>query len=279
MKGQRLKKPSRWLNPAGGYLTGYSHTLNPYSGCAFSCSYCYVRRMPIALFREEEWGEWVDIKTFDRNSFVKEWSRALSKGRVTIFMSSSTDPYQPLEAEFGVTRAILDVMAEEPPAFVMLQTRSPLVLRDRDLVKRLGSRIRVSMTLETDREDIRKALTPKAPPLAARWRAIQELQAEGIAVQAAVSPLLPHTDRFAERLAGAVPLAVVDDFFRGDGSKGRRTQQLGMASVYEAIGVQEAYTPQYADRFFAELSERMPPGTVKQGQEGFLPPQPDFKHL
>lgn len=265
------KRSNRLLLPASGYLTGYSYTLNPYVGCVFGCSYCYVRRMPLALFRGEPWGEWVEAKGFQEAAFRREWHRALKKGAVTVFMSSATDPYQPLEYKQQLTRSLLKIMAEEPPEFLLVQTRSPLVLRDRDLLQQLGSRVRVSMTIETDLESIRKALTPAAPPLAARWRAIRELKAMGVPVQAAVSPLLPCSGQFAERLSKAVDRVVIDDFFRGDGSGGKRSAQLKMEARYGELGAEALYTPQTADQFAAELTALMPQDTVYFGQAGFMP--------
>ncbi|RAP76600.1 SPL family radical SAM protein [Paenibacillus montanisoli] len=267
-----VKKPAvRFLNPASGYLTGYSYTLNPYVGCSFGCSYCYVRRMPVAIFRNEPWGEWVEAKRFEEQPFRKEWGRALKKGDVTVFMSSATDPYQPAEAKEQVTRRILEVIANEPPMFLLLQTRSPLVLRDVELLQKLGDRVRVSMTVETDLEDVRKRLTPYAPPLAARLRAIRELRESGIPVQAAVSPLLPYSQQFAQLIADHVERVVVDDFFRGDGSGGKRSAQLKMEERYREIGHEALYAPQTADRFVDELRAIMPRGAVYFGHEGFMP--------
>lgn len=80
-------------------------------------------------------------------------------------MSSSTDPYQPIEQKEKVTRSLLEVMVEDPPDFLLVQTRSPLVSRDIDLLQQLKDKIRVSMTIETDSETIRKHFTPKAPPI------------------------------------------------------------------------------------------------------------------
>lgn len=265
------KSTIRLLNPASGYLTGYSYTLNPYSGCVFGCSYCYVRRMPIALFRNEPWGEWVDSKPLDVAQFRKEWHKALTKGDVTVFMSSATDPYQPAEYKEQVTRRILEVMAEAPPSFVLVQTRSSLVERDIDLLQRLGKHVRVSMTVETDLESVRKELTPAAPPIAARLRAIRTLREAGIAVQAAVSPLLPCSEAFPSLLADTVTRVVVDDFFRGDGSGGKRSAQLKMAERYNALGHGALYTPETADRFVQELKRQMPEGAVFFGQAGFMP--------
>ncbi|QHW30329.1 radical SAM protein [Paenibacillus rhizovicinus] len=270
-KDKDKKKPVRWLNPASGYLTGYAYTLNPYVGCTFGCSYCYVRRMPIALFKASPWGEWVEPKRFEADSFRREWRRAIAKGGVTVFMSSATDPYQPAEHQEKLTRRLLEVMAEEPPQFLLLQTRSPLVLRDIDVLSRLGERVRVSMTVETDLETVRKALTPFAPPLAGRLRAIRELRQAGIQVQAAVSPLLPCSEAFPELIASSVERVVVDDFFRGDGSGGKRSAQLKMADRYRELGEEARYTPETADAFVQALKAVMPSESVYFGQEGFLP--------
>lgn len=152
----QYKTPKTLLNKGTGYLNGYSHSLNPYTGCTYGCSYCYVRQMPVSLFCQEEWGTWVDVKQEAATILRKELLKAKSKGPVSIFMSSSTDPYQPIEHKEQVTRALLEVMVETPPDFLFVQTRSPLVRRDIDLLLRLEDKVRVSMTVETDREDIRK---------------------------------------------------------------------------------------------------------------------------
>ncbi|EFM12866.1 Radical SAM domain protein [Paenibacillus curdlanolyticus YK9] len=266
------KRPSvRWLNPASGFLNGYSHTVNPYVGCTFGCSYCYVRRMPIGLFHSEPWGEWVKAKPLDEDKFRREWRREASKGPLRLFMASVTDPYQPMEHEQRLTRRLLELMAEQPPHYLLLQTRSPLVMRDIDILRELGSAVRVSMTVETDLEPVRKLFAPHSPPLAARMRALRELTAAGVAVQAAVSPLLPASPDFAEKLGELAPRIVVDDFFRGDGSGGKRTSQLKIRQLYEQAGLQERYTAEYADQFVLALQEKLPRHEIRFSQEGFGP--------
>ncbi|OUM95885.1 MAG: DNA photolyase [Thermobacillus sp. ZCTH02-B1] len=270
----RFVTPGRLLNPAGGFLEGYTHTLNPYAGCAFGCSYCYVRRMPVGLFRGRNWGEWIDVKRVNLEAFRKEWRRSRERTVMTVFMGSATDPYQPVEARYGITRALLEAMAEMPPDFLLLQTRSPLVVRDRELLRRFGGRLRVSLTIETDLESVRRRFTPKAPPVAARWRALRTLLDAGIDVQIAVSPLLPHSESFAVELVRAAPRIVVDDFFHGDGACGKRTEALGIRAMYEQAGEGELYHPETARRFFRELRLRAEPhgSTVLWSREGFLPP-------
>ncbi|WP_282939322.1 radical SAM protein [Paenibacillus sp. RC67] len=265
------KIPKQLLNPASGYLTEYSHTLNPYTGCAFSCSYCYVREMPVAKFRAESWGTWVDIKEGAAALLAKELLKARRKGPVTIFMSSSTDPYQPVEYREQLTRSLLEVMVQEQPDFLLVQTRSPLVTRDIDLLLQMKDRVRISMTVETDLEPVRRAFTPAAPPLAARMKALKQLTDQGLDVQAAISPVLPSSDQFAERLAEVVDRVCIDDFFMGDGSLGKRTERLGIRRIYEQLGMSEWYDRSAYQRVLSDLRAHFPTNRVYVSQAGFLP--------
>ncbi|ASS76753.1 radical SAM protein [Tumebacillus algifaecis] len=265
------KKPSRLLNPASGFLSGYSHTLNPYTGCSYACSYCYVRQMPVALFRGEEWGTWIDVKTEAATKLKKELQSAKKKGPVTIFMSSSTDPYQPLEAQEKVTRGLLETMVEEPPDFLFVQTRSPLVTRDLDLFAQLKDRIRISITVETDRDEIRRLFAPKAPPIRARLQALQTIADAGLPVQAAIAPVLPCSDNFARTLAGIVTRVCLDDYFMGDGSGGRRTERLGIQDLYREADLNDWYDRTAYLRVWQQLQQEFPPEQLFRSQLGFLP--------
>lgn len=261
--------PSRLLNPASGYLQGYTHTLNPYGGCVYACSYCYVRRLPVALFEEEKWGQWVKVKENAPALLAKELKQAKAKGPVILFMSSSTDPYQPLEGKLKLSRRLLEEMIKEPPRFLFLQTRSPLVVRDLDLLTHLKERLCVSITIETDREDVRQALTPAAPPLAARRKALQAMREAGLPVQAAVAPLLPFTEKFPEQLKEVTDWVCLDDFFLGDGAGGRRTQKLGLQQKLQQLGCAEWYHPD-------KIKEVLPLFQTVFGQEHVLVSQQGF---
>ncbi|RTE09146.1 SPL family radical SAM protein [Paenibacillus whitsoniae] len=271
----RQKEAKSLLTKASGFLEGYTHTLNPYSGCSFACSYCYVRQMPVALFHEgEAWGSWVDVKANAPELLEKELVRAKRRGPVTIFCSSATDPYQPVEAKERITRSLLDVMSGDlalRPDFLFVQTRSPLVTRDANLLARLGDRVRVSLTVETDREDVRRAFTPAAPPVQARLRALRELRARGIPVQATIAPVLPSSADFAERLAGIVDRVCIDDYFMGDGSGGRRTERIGVRAIYDALGLSDWYSRDAYQRVYEQLLRHFPQERVFVSQQGFLP--------
>ncbi|KIL38158.1 DNA photolyase [Gordoniibacillus kamchatkensis] len=269
----RTKQPKQLLNRATGFLEGYTHTLNPYAGCTFGCSYCYVRQMPVGLFRGEAWGTWVDVKAEAAEVLRKELHKAKAKGPVTIFMSSSTDPYQPEEAKAGVTRSLLEVMVDPAlmPDFLFVQTRSPLVERDYDLLERLGERVRLSMTVETDRDDIRRAFTPHAPPLQGRLRALREAVRRGIPAQATIAPVLPSSAEFAAKLAAVVDRVCIDDYFMGDGSGGRRTERLGIRELYEELGLAEWYGRDAHLRVLAQLRGHFAPERIMVSQAGFLP--------
>lgn len=272
MKSQFFHKyPKTLLNKGTGFLAGYSHSLNPYAGCSFGCSYCYVRQMPVSLFRGEEWGTWVDIKKGAADLLRKELAKAKQKGKVTIFMSSSTDPYQPIEYQEEVTRSLLEVMVEAPPDFLLVQTRSPLVYRDIDLFLRLQDRVRVSMTIETDREEIRKHFTPGAPPIAGRLKILQRLADAGVPTQVAIAPVLPSSEAFPAQLVGRVRRVCVDDYFMGDGSGGKRTRKLGLYSLYEKLGLEEWVNPAAWRIVYDRLQEVFPDDQVYVSQAGFVP--------
>ncbi|MFP5108660.1 SPL family radical SAM protein [Neobacillus sp. C211] len=233
------------LTEAKGYLdVGFTHSLNPYSGCAFSCLYCYVREMPIQRFKDISWGEWLDIKTNAAENYRKEIIKLRKKmNPVNIFMSSATDPYQPIERKAEITKGILEEMIENPPDFLQIQTRSPLVTRDIDLLVNLKEKCKVllSMTVETDREDIKQIFAPYAPGIKLRLNALKQVHAAGISTQASISPVLPFTPDFPKALDGIVDHIWIDTLSIGDGAMGKRSERLGMPNLFEQHGLTQWY--------------------------------------
>lgn len=259
------------LNKGTGFLKGYSHTLNPYVGCAFACSYCYVRQLPVQTFREDSWGNWLDVKENAANILEKELKREKAKGSVTIFMSSSTDPYQPIEYKEEITRSLLKIMVNNPPDFLFIQTRSSLVLRDIDLIEKLGNRVRVSMTIETDSEDIRKHFSPYAPPIQGRLKALRVLKENNIATQATIAPLLPSSKDFPSILSKITDRVCIDDYFMGDGSGGKRTARLGIYRKYEELGMEKWYEKDTYLKLYRRFEKQFNSDQLYISQSGFMP--------
>ena len=190
--GQLLTKPA-------GFMDAYDFTLNPYSGCSFGCTYCYAAFFSRDVAKRDSWGYWVNVKENAVELMGRPRRRSLDGKR--IYMSSVTDPYQPIERELKLTRRLLQVMVErgEKPKLVV-QTRSPLVARDCDLFRQIednGGRVQVNMTVTTDDEDIRRTFEPFCPSNMARLRAIGEVQAAGIDTCITMTPLLLVSSPYA----------------------------------------------------------------------------------
>lgn len=234
------------LTEAKGYLdVGFTHSLNPYSGCIFACEYCYVREMPLQRFRDIPWGEWVNIKTNAAEIYHKEVKKLRLKNKpIHIFMSSATDPYQPIERKAKITRGLLEEMIKNPPDFLQIQTRGSLIQRDIDLLVQLKerSKLLVSITIETDREDMKRLFAPYAPVIKLRLKTLKQIHNAGIATQAAISPVLPFTPDFPKALDGIVDRIWIDTLTIGDGSMGKRSAKLGMPKKFKNHGIEKWYS-------------------------------------
>lgn len=263
------------LTEAKGYLdVGFTHSLNPYSGCAFACRYCYVREMPIQRFKEIPWGEWVDIKLNAAENVRNEILKLRRKNRViNIFMSSATDPYQPVERKAKIVQGILEEMIENPPDFLQIQTRSPLITRDIELLAKLNEKCKVlvSMTVETDREDIKRLFAPYAPGIKLRLKALKEIHDAGIRTQASISPVLPFTPDFPKVFDGIVDHIWIDTLTIGDGANGKRSDRLGMPDIFEENGLAKWYRRDIhaaVEKYFKKV---YPSGMIRVSkQEAFL---------
>ena len=256
------------LTRTGGYLSGFSHSLQPYTGCEFSCRYCYVREMAVQRANPHRlpWSEWIAPKT-NAPALLARVARRGGLAGARIFCSSSTDPYTPLERRLGLTRGCLEVMAEHPPAALVVQTRSPLVERDAALLARIPGAL-ASVTVTTDDDAVRRRLEPNSPSIRRRIETLARLRAAGVRTQAAVAPLLPGDPaRLAERLAPVADRVVVDDFFRGDGAGGRRS---GAAlALLRELGHGEWAEPGYADAAVQDFRRVLGAGRVVVSQAGF----------
>ena len=272
------------LTPTGGFLRGFTHTLNPYRGCSFGSAlcgvYCYASETRYGRDRGLPWGGYLRAKDEAAQLYRAEAARLRERGEpIRIFMSSVTDPYVPQERKLGITRSLLEAMTEAPPDLLVLQTHTPGPLGDLELLVRLAARARlvVQITVETDRERI-SGLPPHATPLAARLGALAELRAAGLTTVGVVSPLLPLDDEraFAARLGACAHAVILDHYLLGDGSKDGARTHRARSHVERTLPEVLAGGPlaEWAtlDRFFQVVEvfrAVLGPARVGVSQEGF----------
>ena len=182
------------LTPASGFMSQYKFTLNPYGGCAFGCEYCYARFFAPSSEQRETWGQWVLVKTNARELIASACRFGVLKSGDAVYMSSVTDPYQPVERRLGLTRTVLEAILDSGvQPRLTIQTRSPLVTRDIDLFERF-ERLRVNVTITTDSEEVRLRYERHCPSIRARIKAAAALSAAGVRIGVSISPMLPVKD-------------------------------------------------------------------------------------
>lgn len=256
---------SSLLTPGAGFMSEYDYTLNPYSGCTFGCTYCYAAFFARSREKIDGWGQWVTVKENALALLRKKRKRGTLQGK-TIYLSSVTDPYQPIERTAEITRSLLAELADFHQPRLVVQTRSPLVTRDLDLLSRF-EHVQVNMTVTTDEDEVRRAFEPTCPTNRVRLRAIAEVAAAGIPAVVTMTPLLPVRDpeTFAEALlATGVRRFVVQPFHTAKGKfvAGTRDEAL---RVSERFGWTDA---RYRE-VLAVLRHRLP--DLREGKDGFAP--------
>ncbi|MFN0169824.1 MAG: radical SAM protein [Bryobacteraceae bacterium] len=193
-------------------LRFFRWAINPYRGCEFGCHYCYARYT-------HEFMELRETREFEDKIFAKGavgplLRRDLAKvprGDV-IAIGTATDPYQPAERRFGRTREILEVFAEDRGRTLSITTKSDLAARDIDVLRRIGERnvVSVTMTVTTVDTELARALEPRAPRPDLRLAALDQLARAGIAAgvfSAPVMPLINDSERQLEAVARAAKSA------------------------------------------------------------------------
>ncbi len=165
------------LNRATGFIAGYDFTLNPYRGCQYGCSYCYAAAFSPNPKMREDWGNWVIIKQNAAEILEKElarWYKKHPEQPPSIYMSSVTDPYQPIESKERLTQKLLLVMVKYQPTLV-IQTRSPMITRDIEILQQF-QRLRINMSIPTGSEPVRKDFELHSPSIPSRLLAIGKLK-------------------------------------------------------------------------------------------------------
>ncbi len=216
----------------------YPYVINPYTGCQHNCLYCYAHFMKRFTGHKEPWGTFVDVKVNAPELLKAEIVR---KKKDRVWVSGVCDPYQPLEGKYRLTRQCLEILAEHDWP-VILQTRSALILRDLDILKK-GSQFEAGFSVTTADDRIRKIFEPNAPPVQQRIRALEELHQAGIRTFAMIAPMLPGAEGLAELLAGKVDSVRLD-----------RMNYHYADWVYHQNGLEEYLTDEYFCRVEAQLT-------------------------
>jgi DNA repair photolyase len=186
--------PTRsFISWCSGDRMPFSYTINPYRGCEFGCKYCYARYT-------HEFMELRKPEDFELRIFAKQWDAREFRSelvkipvREPIAIGTATDPYQPAERRYGVTRAMLEIIARERGRSIWITTKSDLVARDVDVIARIGerNRVQVNMTVTTTDERLARLLEPYAPRPSLRLAAIRTLTSGGVPCGVLCCPLMP----------------------------------------------------------------------------------------
>ncbi len=256
--------PQRILNPPS--QTGMDFwSLNPYVGCEFGCSYCYARYAHrYVVERAHGAGKLSDAEladfrgphgweAFERRIFVKEQVlgaletdlRRLPPGQ-TVVIGTATDPYQPAERRFRITRAVLERLARCEGLSVGIITKSPLVARDLDVLQQIQAHneLEVYVSLITVDARLVRTLEARSPLPAVRLRGLAKLTAAGINAGLIVAPVLPG---ITDDLPG------LEALFSAARDAGARFLHAGPLRLYPAI--RDRFLP-LLDEHFPELAAR-----------------------
>jgi DNA repair photolyase len=181
------------LNRCTGVRMPFTWTINPYRGCEFACKYCYARYT-------HEFMEMRDGVDFEQKIYVKQHAANLLRQELRrvkpgeeIAIGTATDPYQPAERRFEVTRAILEELARHQGLEIGLITKGTLILRDLDLLKEINrnNRLFVNLTITTMNVELARILEPRAPRPDLRMEAVRKLNEAGVDAGVSCSPVIP----------------------------------------------------------------------------------------
>jgi len=258
------------VNRLSGRPMPFGWTVNPYRGCEMACRYCYARYTHEFLGQSdpEAFERSVYVKKTDRAALVAELRRARKSG-LLVALGTATDPYQPAEARFEVTRRLLEAARDVPGVRLSITTKATLVARDVDLLAEIarGSELAVNFSITTADPALARRLEPRAPRPDLRFGAMAALARAGIETRLFMMPVLPLiTDGEddlrallgAARAAGA-SLAESNVLFLRAGTRETFFAFLaaefpGLVAEYERLYAGSAYAPR---RYVAEIEARV----------------------
>lgn len=203
------------LSPTTGFIAeaGFTHSLTPARNCTFGCTYCYVPTMGIyGGLKPHDWRRWGQFTTFKTNA--PDLLRRQLRDEQVIYCSPLVDPYQPAEESRQLMPSVLDELILRPPKIFVIQTRGPLIVRDVARLLELSRRtiLRVSFSLTTNREAVRKLYEPHCATLDDRLKTMRILREAGIITFVTLAPLLPcDPEELAEIVLEATDRDVICD--------------------------------------------------------------------
>ncbi len=246
------------LSATSGYIAeaGFTHSLTPARNCTFGCTYCYVPTLGIyGGLKPEDWQHWGQFTTFKENA-PELLHRQLRESQ-RIYCSPLVDPYQPAESEVQMMPRILDEVITNPPRVFCIQTRGPLILRDLDRLRELSRRstLRVSFSITTNRDEIRRLYEPLCAPIDERINTIKKLRDAGIETFATLAPILPCDP---EQLA-KIAIEASGGRIIGDPLHIRATKSHGATTREQAFRIAEKHDHEkwFDAAFQARIVERI----------------------
>ncbi len=255
------------LTKTSGFIAeaGFSHSLTPARNCTFGCVYCYVPTMRVqGGLQPEDWQRWGQYTTFKSNA-ANLLQRSVRPQDV-LYCSPLVDPYQPAEEFEKLMPGILETLISRPPRVFVIQTRGPLILRDVAQLVELSrrARLRISFSLTTDRDEVRRLYEPLCAPIGQRVAVMQALREAGLAVHATLAPLLPCDPERLTRLA----LDVTDHDIIADPFHTRALKPRGATTRAEALQVsrRHRFEAWHDPEFQADVVERIRREVVLAGR-------------
>jgi DNA repair photolyase len=223
-------------------IPDFDYCVNPYVGCAHGCRYCYASFMKRFTGHQEPWGDFVDVKVNAPHLLERQLKRAR---RGSVILGSVTDPYQPLEKTYKLTRGCLEALLE-CQFDVNLLTRSPLCLRDIDLLKQF-KKIEVGFSIATHDEEITKMFEPRSPSIQSRMEALRTLHDQKIRTFAFIGPMLPlDPAQLVSMLKGIVDEVLID----------RMNYPNKVKAIYRRAKLERYLEDNYFTLFGNDLRER-----------------------
>jgi DNA repair photolyase len=219
----------------------FNWSLNPYMGCVHRCTFCYVRHFEARADRpfDDRYGVSIRVKTNVADVLRRELARK-SWERESVAIGAATDPYQPAEGRYRLTRACLEALAEASNPFSII-TRGPMIVRDIDVLAAAAERAEVSVTfsIPTLDEDVWRKTEPSTAHPRQRLRAVKELVDAGIRASVGMAPILPGISDRPEQIEEVV----------------RAAREAGACGIWTNILF---LRPGTREHFMAKLAEEWP---------------------